>query len=66
VAATVTNRPQAAPSAPALSDLQLFLARAREQNWKRNELTLQRLFWGFRLATMTLVMEVIVWVVALS
>jgi len=46
--------------------LQLFLARAHEENWESNARQLQALFWLFRAATLSLAAEVFIWVLALS
>lgn len=47
-------------------DLELFLARTNERNWDHNQTKLERLFWCFRLGSLCLAAEVVLWIVVLA
>ena len=54
------------PERNAPERLWLFLARTHEENWESNQPKLNRLFWAFRLAILSLAAEVVAWIFVLA
>jgi hypothetical protein len=46
--------------------LQLFLALTNDANWDLNQGKLERLFWCFRVGSLCLAAEVVLWIVVLA
>jgi hypothetical protein len=54
------------PQRSQAEQLQLFLARTNDGNWDANQRKLERLFWCFRVGSLCLAAEVILWIVVLA
>jgi hypothetical protein len=54
------------PARRQAEQLQLFLARTNDANWDANQRKLERLFWCFRVGSLCLGAEVVLWIVVLA
>ena len=52
------------PTAP--GELRLALARSLEKHWNENEAKLNWLYWAFRAASLSLVFEIVAWLIVLG
>jgi hypothetical protein len=54
------------PERSQAEQVQLFLARTNDRNWDANQRKLDRLFWCFRVGSLFLAVEVVLWIVVLA
>jgi hypothetical protein len=54
------------PARSQTEQLQLFLAWTNDANWDLNQGKLERLFWCFRVGSLCLAAEVVLWIVVLA